>query len=135
VGVVTAVGLGLDDPVAAVLPGAALIIAFVFAPWVLLEVLGVPDMLLNVWLIEISWSNWFSDTICPTIAVGSTGAVGSWFCNSVTSRFRNVSCKLVADVAEELLDVLLVPFVLLPLVLGALAFPACNGALTFGVNP
>jgi hypothetical protein len=46
-----------------------------------------------------------------------------------------VSCKLVADVAEELLDVLLVPFVLLPLVLGALAFPACNGALTLGVNP
>jgi len=49
------------------------------------------DMLLNVWLIDISWSSWLRDTICPTISVGSTGAVGSWFCNSVTSRFKKVS--------------------------------------------
>jgi hypothetical protein len=141
VGVVTPVVFGVDDAAAAVLPEGIAIIAFAFDPCVVLEVLEVPpDMLLSVWLIEISWSSWFSDTICPTISVGSTGDVGSWFCNSVTSRFRNVSCKLVDEVAELLLllDVLLVPLAplaLLPVVLGALAFPACSGALTFGVNP
>ena len=47
-------------------------------------VLAVPELLddepvrpLSVWLMEISWSNWFRDTIWPTIAVGSTGEVGS----------------------------------------------------------
>jgi hypothetical protein len=38
----------------------------------------------------MSWSNWFSEIICPTIAVESTGAVGSWFCNSCARRLRNV---------------------------------------------
>jgi hypothetical protein len=55
----------------------------------------VPDdrfvMLLSVWLIDMSWSSWLRDTIWPTISVGSTGAVGSWFCNSVTNRFKKVS--------------------------------------------
>jgi hypothetical protein len=46
-----------------------------------------------------------------------------------------VSCKLVAEVAEELLEELLDELLDVPAVLGALAFPACNGALTLGVNP
>jgi len=31
----------------------------------------------TVWLMLISWSSWFRDIIWPTIAVESTGAVGS----------------------------------------------------------
>ena len=57
VGVVTPVVFGLDDAAAAVLPGADVIIALAPDPCVVL-VLGVlevpPDMLLNVWLMEIS---------------------------------------------------------------------------------
>jgi hypothetical protein len=46
-----------------------------------------------------------------------------------------VSCKLVDEVAEELFEELLDELLDVLAVLGALAFPACNGALTFGVNP
>jgi len=31
----------------------------------------------SVWLMEMSWSSWFSETIWLTIWVGSTGCVGS----------------------------------------------------------
>jgi len=43
-------------------------------PVVLDEVPAIP---LSVWLMDISWSSWFRDTIWPTISVGSTGDVGS----------------------------------------------------------
>jgi hypothetical protein len=59
-----------------------------------LPVAGVVDVDLeaapSTWLMLINWSSWFSEIICPTIAVESMGAVGSWFCNSLTRRFRNV---------------------------------------------
>jgi hypothetical protein len=87
----------------------------------------------SVWLIEISWSNWFSETIWPTIAVGSTGEVGSWFCSSVTSRFRNVVCRLLDEVAEALS--VLEPLELFVVARGATAFDAICGAATLGVNP
>ncbi len=35
------------------------------------------DVPLSVWLMEINWSSWLSEIIWPTIAVESTGAVGS----------------------------------------------------------
>jgi hypothetical protein len=38
----------------------------------------------------INCPNWLSEIICPTIAVESTGAVGSWFCNSCERRLRKV---------------------------------------------
>jgi hypothetical protein len=62
----------------------------------------------------MSWSNWFSEIIWPTIAVESTGAVGSWFCNSCARRFRNV----VSNPPLELLLEVEVP------VLVAVAVPA-----------
>ena len=37
----------------------------------------VPDMPCSTELIEINWSSEFSETICVTICVGSTGEVGS----------------------------------------------------------
>ena len=39
--------------------------------------------------------------------MGSTGDVGSWFCSSVTSRFRNVVSRLEDDKLDEPLDELL----------------------------
>lgn len=44
------------------------------AAWVLEVGFARP---LSVELMEMSWSNWFNETNCPTISVGSTGAVGS----------------------------------------------------------
>jgi hypothetical protein len=105
------------------------------ADWALAEpeaVLLAGVMLDSVWLIEMSWSNWFSDTNCPTIAVGSTGAVGSWFCNSVTSKFRKVSWRLVDEspvgAVEVLLDVFAEPVT-------AFALADVTGPVIAGVNP
>ena len=61
---------------ASVLPLSRAVIAFAVAALEVPE-LAVPDMLSSVWLIDINWSNWFSETIWPTIWVGSTGDVGS----------------------------------------------------------
>jgi hypothetical protein len=102
------------------------------------EVLGT--MLDSVWLMLMSWSNWLSETIWPTISVGSTGEVGSWFCSSVTSRLRKVSCRLVDEVALELFEALdgLLVLVVLPVPLAALGATAtldCTGAEISGVNP
>jgi hypothetical protein len=103
---------------------------------VLVELVGEVVNDDSVWLMEISWSSWFSDTIWLTISVGSTGCVGSWFCNSVTRRLRNVVCRSLAEVPFELLLEpleLLVPLV--PAVAFALAVCPCSGALTNGLNP
>ncbi len=129
---------GLDG-VAAVFPALDATNALVPVDCVELELPELPGARLeSVWLMLMSWSNWLSETIWPTISVGSTGEVGSWFCNSVTSRFRNVSCRLVDEVALELLDVLLdeplVPLVL-PAARGETAVCACTGAEISGVNP
>jgi hypothetical protein len=43
---------------------------------------------------------------CDVICELSTGLVGSWFCNCVTSSFRNVACRSLADV--PVVDTLLV---------------------------
>lgn len=130
---------GLDDVAAAALPAAGATFGLVPVDCAEFEV--EPELvpatlpgarLESVWLIEISWSSWFNETICPTIAVGSTGDVGSWFCNSVTRRLRNVVCRLLAEVAEEaLLDELLE----LDAAFGELAAPAVCGAAILGVNP
>jgi hypothetical protein len=48
--------------------------------------------------------SWLRLTICPTIAVESIGAVGSWFCNSARSRVINVLLSESA-LELELLDV------------------------------
>jgi hypothetical protein len=130
---------GLPGVAAAVLPALDATNGLVPVDCVELELPDVPGARLeSVWLMLMSWSNWFSETICPTISVGSTGEVGSWFCNSVTSRLRKVSCRLVDDVALELLDELLdeplVPLVLLA-ALGATALFVCTGAEISGVNP
>jgi hypothetical protein len=61
-----------------------------------------------VWLMLMSWSSWFSEIIWPTISVESTGAVGSWFCNSVDSRLRKVLPKAVTEVPLELVLALVV---------------------------
>jgi len=71
------------------------------------DVPELPAIVASVWLIEISWSSEFSETIWLTICVGSTGEVGSWFCSSVTSRFRNVLSRLDEDVPNAPLDELL----------------------------
>jgi hypothetical protein len=124
---------GLDDAAAAVLPASNATFGLAPVDCVELVLARLPGARLeSVWLIEISWSSWLSDTICPTISVGSTGDVGSWFCSSVTSRFKNVSCRLAADVAVELLDELLLEVLD---VVGALAELESSGAAIFGVNP
>ena len=126
---------GLVDVAAVVLPAADATFGLVPVDCeeVELDPVTLPGARLErVWLIEISWSSWFNETICPTIAVGSTGDVGSWFCSSVTRRFRNVVCRLLAEVADEvLLDELLE----LDAVFGELAAPAVCGAAILGVNP
>jgi hypothetical protein len=81
---------------------------------------------------EMSWSSWFKETIWLTISVGSTGEVGSWFCNSVTSRFRNVLCRSVDEVPDELLEF---DEPVLPVAAVALAPCAWIGALIMGLNP
>jgi hypothetical protein len=45
-----------------------------------------------------------SEHIWLTISVGSTGCVGSWFCSSVTRRFRKVLSRSFDDNPEGLLD-------------------------------
>jgi hypothetical protein len=99
-------------------------------------VVPAADMLVSVWLIDINWSSWLSDTIWPTISVGSTGEVGSWFCNSVTSRFRNVSCRLVEDCPSPLLEEeLLLEFDDVVFAVAEFALCPITGALIFGVMP
>jgi hypothetical protein len=68
------------------------------------------------------------------MAVGSTGDVGSWFCNSVTSKFRNVLCRLLDEVAVAPFVPLELPLELL-VALGDTAFEASCGAGVLGVNP
>jgi len=62
---------------------------------------------------------------------------GVLICSSVTSRFKNVLWRLVAEVPRELLAVLLelLELLVVPAALGALAFCAIKGAATLGVNP
>jgi len=50
-------------------------LAAAVVPWTALAV--DDEEVPRVWLMLISCSSWFSEIICPTIAVGSTGAVGS----------------------------------------------------------
>jgi hypothetical protein len=45
---------------------------------------------------EINSFSWFMDNICPTIAVGSMGDVGSCDFNSVTSKFMKVASAVFA---------------------------------------
>jgi hypothetical protein len=80
-------------PVALVLSPVA---ATLFPVAVLEELVAVE----SVWLMLMSWSSEFREIICPTIAVESTGAVGSWFCNSLTSKLRNVELVLEPPRAE-----------------------------------
>jgi hypothetical protein len=100
-----------------------------------LGVVPVPDDDVNVWLILISWSNWFNEIIWPTMAVESTGAVGSWFCSSVDKRFKKVVSNPEPDVAidevpldEPVLGVALGPAALaIPLVAAGLRLFMIDG--------
>jgi hypothetical protein len=51
------------------------------------------------------WSSWLSEIIWPTIAVESTGAVGSWFCNSVANKFKKVLPIPLAEVLPAFVPV------------------------------
>ena len=66
--------------------------------------------------------------------MGSTGAVGSWFCNSVASRFRNVLSRLVDESPPVLVELLPVPVVLFVVAAG-FAVCACKGAVINGLIP
>ena len=76
------------------------------------------------------------DNIWPTMVVGSIGEVGSCACNSVTSRFRNVCCRLDEDVLDEPLEPE-EPDVPLVLAIGRAEFALCpaTGAVTVGMKP
>jgi hypothetical protein len=86
------------------------------APLVALEARAesavVLESAVSVWLIEINCSRLFTFTSWLMYSLGSTSAVGSWFCISVTSRVR----KSLAEMEAESLVELLVPLVALGLV-------------------
>jgi hypothetical protein len=72
-----------------------------FAPEVV-PLLDVPRSVVSVELMLINCSRLFTETSWLTYSLGSVFAVGSWFCNSVTSKVRKSLDEMVA--AESLLE-------------------------------
>jgi len=90
-------------------------------PLVLLELLDEPRSVLRVELMFTNCSRLLTATNWFTYSFGSAFDVGSWFCNSVTSRVRKSLDEMVAAELLELLELLLP---VAPLVMGLAPTPA-----------
>jgi hypothetical protein len=90
----------------------------------LLELAGVAESAVNVWLMSISCSRLFTCTSWLMYSFGSVSAVGSWFCISVTSSVRKSFAEIVAESPLASLDPLVPLVPLEELAMGIAVLPA-----------
>ena len=96
-----------------------------------MELAGVAESAVNVWLMSISCSRLFTCTSWLMYSFGSVSAVGSWFCISVTSSVRKSFAEIVAESPLASLDPLvpLVPLEELAMGIAVLPASACPAVI------